>query len=169
MKLPKEKQTSLGLYVTSKEAYDMWKKAPKRVKVLDVRTLDEYINIGHPQMAYNIPAFLQTYQWDPDQKHFSLKLNDDFAEKVKEVFKKSDTILVTCRSGGRSALAVNFMESLGYHSVYNITDGFEGDLVDDRDSEYFGKRLKNGWKNSGLPWTYSVDPEMICVPEEYIS
>ena len=166
MDLPKEKQTNLGLYVTSKEAYDMWKKAPKRIKVLDVRTLDEYINIGHAEMAYNIPAFLQTYQWDPEEKHFSLKLNDDFADKVQEVFQKEDTILVTCRSGGRSALAVNLMGSLGYHSVYNITDGFEGDLVDDRDSEYCGKRLKNGWKNSGLPWTYNIDLNLIKIPKE---
>ncbi len=40
--LPKEKQTTLGLYVTSAEAYDMWKADPEKVKILDVRTPEEY-------------------------------------------------------------------------------------------------------------------------------
>jgi hypothetical protein len=33
-----EKVTSLGLYVTAREAYEMWKADPERIKVLDVRT-----------------------------------------------------------------------------------------------------------------------------------
>jgi hypothetical protein len=37
-------------------------------------------------------------------------------------------------------------------------------LVDDPDSVYHGKRLKNGWKNSGLPWTYDLDPGKIRLP-----
>lgn len=51
MKLPKEKQTNLGLYITSKEAYQIWQDTPRKVKILDVRTIDEYINIGHAAMA----------------------------------------------------------------------------------------------------------------------
>ena len=73
MKLSKEKQTTLGLYVTSKEAYDLWKFNPKKVKILNVRTLDEYINIGHAAMAWNIPAFLQTYDWDPKIRTLPIK------------------------------------------------------------------------------------------------
>ncbi len=164
MELPKEKQTNLGLYVTSKEAYDIWKDTPKKVKILDVRTIDEYLNIGHAEMAYNIPAFLQTYDWDAEKKCFSFKMNDDFVAQVKEVCKPDDIILVTCRSGGRSALAVNLLEKLGYKFAYNITDGFEGDTVSDPESLYHGQRLKNGWKNSGIPWTFNVDPELVKVP-----
>ena len=37
--IPKEKQTSPGLYVTAREAYEMWKANPGKVKILDVRTL----------------------------------------------------------------------------------------------------------------------------------
>ena len=54
-------------------------------------------------------------------------MNTEFANQVKAVFQPNDTILVTCRSGGRSALAVNLLASLGYENVFNITDGFEGD------------------------------------------
>jgi len=164
--LPKEKQTVLNLYVTSKEAYNMWENAPKKVKILDVRTLDEYIYIGHAPMAWNIPAFLQTKEWDAEKQHFSFKLNPDFSTHLKEVFKPDDTILVTCRSGGRSALAVNFMANLGYKTVYNITDGFEGDAIKDPESLYCGQRLKNGWKNAGIPWTYNLDIALIRIPSE---
>ena len=50
-------------------------------------------------------------------------------------------------------------------NVYNIIDGMEGDKVNDPDSAYRGKRMKNGWKNSGAPWTYDVNPELLWVSE----
>ena len=166
MELPKEKQTTLGLYVTSKEAYDLWKNSPENVKILDVRTFDEYIYVGHAPMAWNIPAFLQTTQWDAEKQYFTYKMSPDFVNQIKDVFEPNDTILVTCRSGGRSALAANFMAKLGYKNVYNITDGFEGDNVDDPESVYYGKRMKNGWKNAGVPWTYKIDVDLVKIPSE---
>ena len=166
MELPKEKQTTLGLYVTSKEAYELWKSSPDTVKILDVRTLDEYIYVGHAEMAMNIPGFLQTYQWDAEKKHFSFIMNPDFVKHVTAIYQPNDTIFITCRSGGRSALAVNLMATLGYKNVYNITDGFEGDTVNDDESAYNGKRLKNGWINAGVPWTYKVDVALTRVPAE---
>ena len=54
MEIPIEKQTSLGLYATAKEAYEIWVNSPDTVKILDVRTLDEYINIGHAAMALSL-------------------------------------------------------------------------------------------------------------------
>ena len=45
--LPKGKQTTLGLYVTAAKAYEMWKAAPDKVKVIDVRTPEEYAFVGH--------------------------------------------------------------------------------------------------------------------------
>jgi rhodanese-related sulfurtransferase len=162
--LPKEKQTNLGLYVNAKEAYEKWKANPTMVKILDVRTPDEYIDIGHATGAWNIPAFLQTYHWDESKQHFSIKPNPDFMAHIKEVFKSDDTIFVMCRSGGRSAWAVNQLAAAGFKNVYNITDGFEGDTVDDPQSVYVGQRLKNGWKNSGVPWTYSIDPKLMKLP-----
>jgi hypothetical protein len=37
----------------------------------------------------------------------------------------------------------------------------EGDAVKDPESVYQGQRLKNGWKNSGIPWTYKSNPEQM--------
>ncbi len=164
MQLPKEKQTTLGLYVTAKEAYEKWKSNPDGVSILDVRTPDEYINIGHAAMAWNIPAFLQTYQWDESKQHFGITPNPDFMSHVKQVFNSEDIILVTCRSGGRSAWAVNQLAAAGFKNAYNITDGMEGDTVNDSESVYAGQRMKNGWKNSGIPWTYAIDPKLMKLP-----
>ncbi len=70
-----------------------------------------------------------------------------------------------CRSGGRSAMAVNLLAKAGFTNVYNIIDGMEGDTVDDPASVFQGQRLKNGWKNSGSPWTYDLTPERMSLPK----
>jgi rhodanese-related sulfurtransferase len=164
--LPKEKQTTLGLYLTAKEAYDKWKTDPGKVNILDVRTPEEYVFIGHPTMAWNVPVTFQTYQWDDGKRKLPMKPNPDFVAWVKEIVNPTDILLVMCRSGGRSALAVNQLAEAGFRNVYNIIDGMEGDLVDDPGSVFQGQRMKNGWKNSGLPWTYELAPERMRLPEQ---
>ena len=37
----------------------------------------------------------------------------------------------------------------------------EGETVTDPSSAYCGKRMQNGWKNSGSPWTYDVDEKLL--------
>ena len=61
-------------------------------------------------------------------------------------------------------MAVNALAAAGFTKAYNIVDGIEGDLVQDPDSVYNGKRMKNGWKNSA-PWGYTIDPERIILQE----
>ena len=78
--------------------------------------------------------------------------------------KPDDTILVMCRSGGRSAIAVNMLTKAGFEHVYQIIDGMEGDAVADPDSVFLGQRLMNGWKNSACPWTYKLTPERMVLP-----
>jgi rhodanese-related sulfurtransferase len=162
--VPAKKQTSLGLYVTAEEAYEMWKADPEHVKVLDVRTPEEYLFVGHAEMARNIPLLFVKYEWDADKNQPVVAPNPDFISDVVSAFSPADTLLVICRSGGRSARAVDALAKAGLADVYNITDGFEGDKVDDTGSAYHGKRMKNGWKNSGSPWTYEVDPELLWLP-----
>jgi len=38
-----------------------------------------------------------------------------------------------------------------YSLIYYIIEGMEGYKVDDPESVYVGKQMKNGWKNSGSP------------------
>ena len=164
--LPKAKQTALGLYVTARQAYEMWQADPHKVKIIDVRTLEEFLFVGHPVVAWKIPIGAQTWQWDAAKGQFPMKLNPDFVARVKEVAQPGDTLLLLCRSGGRSALAVNLLAQAGFTNAYNIVDGMEGDLVKDPDSLFLGQRLKNGWKNVGCPWTYELTPERMLLPKE---
>ncbi len=163
---PEKWRTNLGLYVTSKEAYEMWKAEPERIKIIDVRTPEEYWMIGHAEMARNIPLAFIKYTWDFERDEYVAEPNQEFLSAAKNVYSPTDTILVTCRSGERSALAVNILANAGFVNVYNIIDGFEGDKVNDPESAYHRKRMKNGWKNSGLPWTYDVNQDLIWVSND---
>ena len=86
----------------------------------------------------------------PRQNEPAFVVNAEFIPRMMALFAPDDTLALTCRSGGRSALAVNALAKAGFTSAYNIIDGFEGDKVAEEGSLYLGKRLKNGWKNSGL-------------------
>ena len=163
--IPQAKQTVLGLYVTAKDAVQKWKAEPEKVKILDVRTPEELLFVGHPTMAWKIPIASQSYEWDAEKKKFPMKLLSDFVSRVKEVAKPDDTILVMCRSGGRSAIGVNLLAQAGFKYAYNIVDGMEGDLVEEPDSIFAGQRLKNGWKNSGCPWTFHLTPDRMLLPK----
>jgi rhodanese-related sulfurtransferase len=162
--LPKRKQTTLGLYVTAKEAYDMYQKNPDKIKVLDCRTPQEYAFVGHAAMAVNVPVKFMTYKWDAKKKSYAMKENGKFVKEVKKIFKPTDTILDMCRSGDRSAVAANQLAKAGYKHVYSVTDGFEGDMIKDANDPNNGKRMKNGWKISGAPWTYTLDPNQMYLP-----
>jgi rhodanese-related sulfurtransferase len=163
--LPKEKQTVLGLYVTAKEAYEKWKAEPDKVKVIDVRTPEEYLFVGHPTMAWKIPVAIQGYEWDAEKEEFPLKPLPDFASRVSRIAKPDETLMVMCRSGGRSAIAANMLAKAGFTNVYNIIDGMEGDVNGDSDSVAQAQPLKDGWKNSGCPWTKKLSPDRMVLSQ----
>lgn len=135
--LPQSKRTSLGLYITAKDAFKKWKADPEDVKIIDVRMPEEFRSIGFPRMAARIP----------------LSASVEFVRQVKRIARPDDTILVMCRSGNRSAVAVNILARAGFQNAFTVVDGFEGDRNTDPSSPDYGKRTVNGWKNAGLPWT----------------
>ena len=65
----------------------------------------------------------------------------------------------------RIVLFANLYPKAGFTKAYPIIDGMEGDPVTDPDSVFLGQRLKNGWKNSGAPWTYELTPERLLRSE----
>jgi rhodanese-related sulfurtransferase len=167
--LAKERVTTLGLYVTAKEAYDRWQADPEGVRILDVRTPEEYVFVGHAPMATNIPLAFQSFEWDPAKQGFHWDLNPGFLAAVQAWAKTGDTLLFSCRSGGRSAMAINLLAANGYTNAWNIVDGMEGGQVKDPDSAFLGMRMKNGWKNSGLPWTYEIERERMVLPQRVVT
>ncbi len=93
-----------------------------------------------------------------------MPMNHNFVSEVKKRFKTSDTIFVMCRSGVRSAMAINMLAKAGFKKLYNITDGFEGDTLKISGSYNNGRRLVNGWKNSGAPWLYKLNSKLMYTP-----
>lgn len=135
--------------VTPPEAARIVETSPK-AKILDVRSQAEFIFVGHPVGAVNIPLQFwdsSTYEWSA---------NPDFDAKVLAAFPKQTPIITICRSGQRSKTAAMRLVALGYTEVYNMVESFEGS-VDPKT----GMRTVNGWKNRGLPSTYrAVEGEL---------
>jgi len=130
--------------VTAQEAYKTWKTEPERVNILDVRTPEEYVFVGHPEMARNVALVFVKHQWDADSNQFVMEPNPDFVSRVKSLHTSTDTLSVMCRSGGGGAKAVDALAKAGFVNVYNVIDGMEGDKVDDPGSVNHGKLMENG-------------------------
>ena len=164
--LSKKKQTTLGLYMTSQQAYDYMMKNMDDALFLDVRTPAELNYLGATSvMDANVPTdTMDGTAWDDKKNRYVRKHNENFIADVDarlkaKGMKKTDTVILMCRSGKRSAKAVNVLAKAGYTKVYSVVDGYEGDKV--KQGENKGKRMKNGWKNAGLPWTYSMDKDLM--------
>lgn len=165
-KLSKKKQTTLGLYMTAQQAYDHMMNNMDNSLFLDVRTPSELNYLGVTSvMDANVPTdTMDGSAWDDKKTRYVRKHNDNFVADVdarlkEKGLKKTDTVILMCRSGKRSAKAVNELAKNGYTKVYTVVDGYEGDKV--KEGENKGKRMKNGWKNAGLPWTYSMDKDLM--------
>lgn len=117
--------------------------------LVDVRTVAEYVYVGHPEAAHNVPFVF----WE--EQKLRTVANVNFVDDIKARFKPSDTLILICRSGVHSVLALRMLRREGFPNVFNVREGFEG--AKDRS----GLRTLNGWKNEGLPYTYVLDPELV--------
>jgi len=163
MDLPNGKKTELGLYLTAVEAYEFIKKAGSNFLFIDVRTQAEIAFVGVPTVIdANVPYEVITdwNQWDEKEKIFKMTVNDHFVNAVEsrlmeKNLDKQSPIIFMCRSGFRSASAVNLLAKSGYKNVYHLIDGFEGDKALNGPKQ--GQRVVDGWKNSDLPWTDQLE------------
>ena len=140
----------------------MMLKDPQHTILVDVRTRPEYQLVGHPEGAYNVPVRFWSIQFGG--KGYAEVDNPDFEKDLLAQFDpKTDTLLLMCRSGNRSCSAANLEVKAGFSEdkVYNVMGGFEGDRVKNKNSAYNGQRKLGGWRNEGLPWTYSMDPKLV--------
>lgn len=162
-KVAEDKRTQQELYVSAMEAYDRIKTLGEKALFLDVRTRGEVAFLGMPTDAdANIPYMTDAgfKEWDDKAQNFKLVPNGEFVRQVEDLVQqrglaKDSPIFVMCRSGNRSAKAANVLHAAGFTQVYNIVDGFEGDTA--KDGPRRGERVVNGWRNSGLPWSYKLD------------
>jgi len=73
--------------------------------ILDVRNTDEF-EAGHIEGAINVPLHL-----------LPLKIEQTIPDK-------DASIMCNCQSGGRSALATQTLQKMGYTHVYNLKGGY---------------------------------------------
>jgi len=161
----KRVSTKLGLYVTSADANAAIEASPEIV-FIDVRTQAEVQFVGHPaSLDANIPfRFL-----DPELRHdgrsaYRMVSNENFANEVRRLMidlkmGENAPIFLICRSGGRSAAAVDILADAGFTNVWNVVDGFEGGK-----DQSTGHRTVEGWRAEGLPWSYTV-PAGLAYPK----
>ena len=56
-------------------------------------------------------------------------------------------VILICRSGKRSLEAGRVLVEAGFREVYNVLEGFEGEL-----NEHHQRSTLGGWRFHGLPW-----------------
>ena len=107
--------------------------------LVDCRTRAEWSFVGVPVM--NNVRFVEWTTY-PDGAQ-----NENFISDVAGGLAQDQPIVVMCRSGARSAAGASALTAAGFTEVYNVEDGFEGDV----DSS--GHR-SGGWRGAGLPWKH---------------
>lgn len=125
--------------VTPKEA---WRLANGGQAVLvDVRSTEELTFVGRVPGSRHVPWASGT----------NLTRNPRFVReleaKVTDDGGRDAVILLLCRSGKRSILAAQAATKAGFAHVFNVLEGFEGEL------DANGQRgRQDGWRHHGLPW-----------------
>lgn len=163
-----KKQTSWGLYLTAKEAYDMNQSLGDKALFVDVREPIEMMFAGFTDVVdVNVPYLMvDASKWNPKKPtKFAMEMNPDYVAGVMEALEKrgldkSAPIILMCRSGGeRGAPSAKALEGQGLEKVYVVIDGFEG--ATDKTNPNGPWRLVDGWKNAGLPWSYDLNPDKV--------
>jgi len=105
--------------------------------LVDVRSPEELKFVGH------VPGILHV-AWATGT---NLTRNPRFVRELETKVKKTDAVLLLCRSGKRSALAAEAATKAGFTQVFNVQEGFEGEL-----NESGQRGTSGGWRFHRLPW-----------------
>lgn len=105
--------------------------------LVDVRSGEERKFVGHVPESLHVPWATGT----------SLLRNPRFVRELEAKTGKEAMVLLLCRSGKRSALAAEAAAKAGFTDVFNVLEGFEGEI------DVQGHRgSTDGWRLHGLPW-----------------
>jgi len=126
-------------HLQPKEAYAFLQHNPNALFV-DCRSEMEYLFVGHPVGALHV-AWNDGPDWD---------VNPHFVGQVKKLAGTNHAmrpIVLICRSGNRSQEAGDALERAGFTRVFNVVNGFEGEM-----NERHQRNSIAGWRFDGLPW-----------------
>jgi rhodanese-related sulfurtransferase len=105
--------------------------------LVDVRSTEERKFVGHVPGTAHVAWATGT----------SLTRNPRFARELEAKVRKDEVVLLLCRSGKRSVLAAEVAAKAGFTSVFNVLEGFEGEIND-----VHQRGTADGWRFRGLPW-----------------
>lgn len=105
--------------------------------LVDVRTTEERKFVGH------VPGSLHV-AWASGT---ALTRNPRFVRELEAKAPKDVIVLLLCRSGKRSDMAAEAAAKAGFTQVFNVLEGFEGEIDDQRHRGRLG-----GWRAHDLPW-----------------
>jgi rhodanese-related sulfurtransferase len=130
---------SQGLaYAGSVPPGEAWRLVESGEAVLvDVRSTEERKFVGHVPGSTHVAWATGT----------ALTRNPRFVRELEAKAGKSQVVLLLCRSGKRSALAAEAAAKAGFGNVFNVLEGFEGEIDEHRQRGALG-----GWRKHGLPW-----------------
>lgn len=105
--------------------------------LVDVRSFEERKFVGHVIGSLHVPWATGT----------ALTRNPRFARELEAKTGKNTPVLLLCRSGKRSALAAEVAAKAGLSLVFNVIEGFEGEI-----NSHGHRGTEDGWRFQGLPW-----------------
>ena len=112
-----------------------------RAMLVDMRTAEERKFVGH------VPGSLHV-AWATGT---SLVRNPRFVRELEAKLAKDGgkdaVVLLLCRSGKRSVLAAEAAAAAGFTHVFNVLEGFEGEI-----DAHLHRGGSDGWRFHGLPW-----------------
>ena len=125
--------------VTPPTAWDLVKSG--QAVLVDVRSGEERKFVGHVPESVHVAWATGT----------ALTRNPRFVRELEAKLAKDGgkeaVALLLCRSGKRSALAAEAAAKAGFTQVFNVLEGFEGEI--DASQHRGGS---DGWRFHGLPW-----------------
>ncbi|BBX19009.1 sulfurtransferase [Mycolicibacterium duvalii] len=131
--------------ITPEQAWKLLSENADAVLV-DVRTDAEWRFVGVPDLTalQRDAVFIEWNRTDGSR-------NDGFVDDLQAagITPGERPVVFLCRSGNRSIGAAEAATEVGIGPSYNILDGFEGDLDENK------HRGTTGWKAVGLPWKQS--------------
>jgi len=131
--------------ISPQEAYRLYQD-DARTLLIDVRSSMEYLFVGHPVGAVHVP-WIDEPDWTIN-KHFATEVRKLILGGVSDTDDDNGVhIILICRSGKRSKHAGDVLLDAGLTNIYNIEQGFEGEL----DSSHHRSTI-DGWRHAGLPW-----------------
>ncbi|NOX42788.1 MAG: rhodanese-like domain-containing protein [Gammaproteobacteria bacterium] len=130
--------------ISPEAAYKLLQNNPSAV-FIDVRSAMEFLFVGHPKEAINIP-WIDEPDWCVDPK-FAAHIRQVMLGGVSQHHKGDAPVVLICRSGKRSLEAGELLLSEGFADVYNVMEGFEGDMDENHHRSSVG-----GWRFHGLLW-----------------